>query len=372
MTQVKINRRQFLKSSALLSVGALVGGMGPLFTSNAQEVETDKRRAAKYVMQFASPYSSAEALYIPHMHREFKENIEQFSQGRIFVEIVDAGHVGIGTELMAAVTRGQVACALISVSNLSRALPILDILNIPFWASNDQAYLNLITSSYWQQNVLDVIKAKSPLEVLYHYVVGARTLSATKSCGRIFRLPNELNNVVVRVPASRVLAQFYKMTPANVVEVPWSKVADMARTGHIDVLDPGVVGLYAGPYQLRDQVGAISTLQSVPDAWVNVVNQTWLNNLPRSLREAVTAASDATFKMHLKTVHQTYERCLNQFIQRGVQVYHPNESERAVWNQQFGHHNLQWRAIKRELLGTVDNFEALLAATKEASRYQLD
>lgn len=160
--------------------------------------------------------------------------------GRIFVNIVDAGELGIGTELMAAVARGQVAGALISVSNLSRALPILDILNIPFWASDNQTYLNLVTSSYWQQNVLDVIKKTSPLEVLFHYVVGARTLSATKKCSRIFRLPNELHEIVLRVPASRVLTQFYKMTPAHVVDVPWSRMATqtsslVTRSGHCSI-----------------------------------------------------------------------------------------------------------------------------------------
>lgn len=348
-----------------------MSGFSNSILGDEQAIEHEKQRKAHYLLQFASPYPSAEASYIPHMHQTFKRNIEHFSKGRIFVDIIDAGKLGIGTELMAAVSRGQVSGALISVSNLSRALPILDILNIPFWASEDQAYLNLVTSTYWRQNVLNVIKQNSPLEVLFHYVVGARTLSATKKFGRTFRLPNELHDVIVRVPASRVLAQFYRMTPANVVEVPWSKVAEMARAGHIDVIDPGVVGLFAGPDNLRDHIGAISTLKSVPDAWVNVINQDWLRKLPRSLQEAVTIAAEETFKTHLKTVHETYERCLSQFVQSSVQIYHPNDNEKAVWSQQFGHHNPVWHGIKRELLGSVDKFKPLLEATLEQSRYLL-
>ena len=359
------NRRQFIKSAFALSASGLM-----LPNALAANKHSDSNASAKYRLVFASPYPSDLHNHIPHMHQEFKHFVETMSDGKIAVDIKDNAQIGVGTDLMAAVTRGQVDGALISVSNLSRALPILDILNVPFWVSDDQQYINLISSDYWQQNVLNKIKQQGKVEILFHYLTGARTMSTTTT-GKPVKVPMDLANQVIRVPASKVLHQFYTMTRANVIEVAWKDTAKMARLGHINILDPGVIGLYAGPDNLNQSIKTITTLNTVPDAWVNVINQDWLNSLPLNLRLIVKEAAIQTFKAHLKSYQTIKNNCLQSFINLGCDIYQPTETERWLWVEQFGHQRAEWRKVKTKLLGSVAEFDRMAQATQITSNFKV-
>lgn len=367
------SRRDFVSSSLALCANAVVGGstvtnqlLQSTITPTLNVIAADPR-TAKFTMLFASPYNSEDASYVPHMHLEIKQAVETFSNGNIFVDIRDNGQLGVGTSLMAAVTRHQITAALISVSNLSRALPVLDILNIPFWASSDQAFLNLISSPIWQELVLDKIKQQGKLEILMHYIVGARTLTSSKRLSSTLKSPSDLKRLVFRVPASKVLTQFYKMTPAHVVDVPWHKVASLIRNAHLDALDPGIVGLYAGPDGLNLHLGVVNQLASVPDTWVAVIDQTWISILPKHLQWAVRDAFNYVFKQHVNNVSNTRIKCAEQLQKLGTKIYTPSLAERQLWIDQFGHQQPSWRDTKKELLGSEIAFDKLLAATKQTS-----
>ena len=138
MNRRLISRRHFVRSlgRAGLAISALTNAPG----LSASELIVDAgeqlslRDAASHVMTFGSPYVTEDWRSSPHMHQQLKANIQQMSQGQIYVDIQDSGKVGIGLELAASVSRGAIAAALVSVSNLSRVAPELDILNIPFWS----------------------------------------------------------------------------------------------------------------------------------------------------------------------------------------------------------------------------------------------
>lgn len=367
-----LSRRTFIQSSSALFASSLVSSS---FLSNAisfvSQLEQHNKKQAEFILTFASPYNTSESDFIPHMHQVFKQTVESMSNGRIYVDIKDGGQVGSGTDLMAAVTRNRVDAALISVSNLSRALPMLDILNIPFWASSNQSFLNLISSAYWQQHIVDKIKGQGVVEILFHYITGGRTLSTTKHTNKVIKTPNDLKNLVLRIPASNVLKQFYNMTQANVVELNWDKVANMARTGHIHVIDPGIIGLYAGPDRLRDTIATISQLNSVPDAWVNVINQQWLAQLPSSLRLIVHEAAQQTFLTHLNQLTAVEQNCHNAFKNAGCSLFTPDQETMAMWQDQFGEHRHEWTDVKKALLGSSKAFSYLREASKTPSTFKI-
>ncbi|WP_372770967.1 TRAP transporter substrate-binding protein [Pseudoalteromonas sp.] len=369
-----VSRRTFIHSTSALFASTLFSSscLSYALTPEEQNVQDEATKlGADFTLTFASPYKTAEARYIPHMHHVFKHFIESMSQGKIYVDVKDGGQVGIGTDLMAAVTRGRVDAALISVSNLSRALPILDVLNIPFWASSNQAFLNLISSTYWQQEIVNKIREQGVVEILLHYITGGRTLSTTKQINKVIKTPNDLKDLVLRVPASKVLKQFYDMTEAHVIELNWDKVAIMARSGHIHVIDPGIIGLYAGPDNLRDSIATISTFNSVPDAWVNVINQKWLSQLPLSLRLIVREAAHQTFLNQISQLSEVESNCNLAFQQAGCTLFTPDNELMALWHDQFGQHRHEWREVKKQLVGSVKAFNILLEATNTPSKYQL-
>ncbi|RXE88071.1 TRAP transporter substrate-binding protein DctP [Pseudoalteromonas sp. A757] len=358
------SRRRFIQASLAVCASLSLPYQQAFATVQPSEEELAKRQNALYVLRLASPYPTNLSEFIPHMHNEFKQNVERMTRERVYVDIHHSGKLGTGRELMAAVMRGQVEGILISVSNLSRALPMLDILNIPFWAGSNQAFLNLIRSPHWHSLVVDPINRQGKLTILMHHIAGARTLSSIKHFNRLINLPDKLKEAVLRVPASSVLSHFYSMTPASVVDVPWANVAKMARTKHIDVIDPSVVGLFAGPDQLKNQIGHVSLLESVPDAWVTVANQQWLNTLPLRIKGEIEEAAQQTFHIHVSQIEQLQQRCERALMALGAKLYQPSQDEVRQWQLRFGHHNAQWNEVKRELLGSTRAFQQLLDSTE--------
>ncbi|RZQ53552.1 TRAP transporter substrate-binding protein DctP [Pseudoalteromonas phenolica] len=373
---MKINRRLFIKGA--LSVGAL-NYCAPLLCLPVGTIqmeydlmeERDKLRRADYILNFASPYQTSQYRTTPHLHQQLKFYIESLSEGKIYVSLFDNGQLGVGTELMAAISHKHIDVALISVSNLSRALPLLDILNIPFWASNNQAYLNLISSKQWHDLVLTPIKKQGKFQILLHHIIGSRTLTTVKRSNKRVIMPEDLKGVNLRVPASKVLNHFYTLTQANIIEVPWSKTAKMARLGLIHALDPSIIGLHSGPDGLKSYLKHVTKIDSVPDAWVTVISQAWLKQLPASLKEVVTIAAEKTFDHHINNFNAIHTECIKGLSKYGTAIYEPSNEVQSEWIRQFGHHQPAWRDIKKDLLGDLKTFDKLLDATNETSRFLL-
>lgn len=369
-----ISRRKYLKM--LLKTG-LVSAIGSsISTSQHSPPKHDKvdimtNKHHEFTMVFASPYATADADYCPHMHHELKHNIETLSSGRISVQIQDSGALGIGHELMVRLVRGHVSAALVSVSNLTPAAPALDILNIPFWAASDQEYLNLVTSNVWKSLVLDKISQQGLLEVLFHYLPGPRTLSTSKEYGKVIRTPDELKNVIMRVPRSQVLKQLYNMLNASVVDVDWKDVSSLAKMGRIEAFDPSLVGLYNGPNDLNRHVGSSTQIESVQDGWLAVVSQRWLASLPPDLRAILDKASEMTFTQHLATTKIVQQTCAKKLVESGTTLYTPTREEQRDWIRRCGSQRREWLDTKKNLLGDVDTFERLIAATKVNNGYHL-
>lgn len=357
-----LNRRNFIKNSAGLVTGICLSS--DLLAIDSCEQEYEKCMAAKYKMVFASPYDSQKWQSSPHMHHQIKKNIESFSNGQIYVEIYDKGALGVGTELMAKIARGNIHAGLVSVSNLTPAAPVLDILNIPFWSSDNQSYLNLITSSVWKKHVVDTIQRQRKLEILFNYIPGARTITSTKLYGRTLRTPEDVQDVIFRIPSSKILKIFYQLSGTSPVNVKWRNVAKLAKKGRIEALDPSIVGLYNGPDNLKQHIGVITQLNSVQDGWINVVNQAWFNALPLKLKHAIKDAADKTFLEHLSSIQSAAMYCQKGLEQQGATVYIPSPAEMRLWESVGGHQRPEWLAIKRELLGHERVFEDFLAATK--------
>jgi TRAP-type C4-dicarboxylate transport system substrate-binding protein len=333
------------------------------------EVDDAIRRSAEYTMVYASPYSSGDQYYCPHMHYELKKNIQEMSGGRIYVDIKDNGILGTGHELMAMVARGTLSAALVSVSNLSPAAPELDILNIPFWSSKEQDYLNLVTSLTWKELIINKIRSQGKLDILFHYLPGSRTVSSTMMYGKVIKRPDDIKDIIFRVPRSKVLRTFYKLEGASPVSVDWNNVASMAKKGRIDVMDPSVVGLYNGPNGLRHHVGVISKIQSVYDGWVAVISQQWYKKLPLDLRLTLKDASEKTFREHLNKAGQTANACTQKFKSMGTKIYIPTNEEKDEWVKRCGPDNSEWAAVKRSILGDEKNFQKLIEATKINNGY---
>lgn len=338
-----INRRDFLKYSTQLAALSV-------FSQTSVANEAKKQKLAKITFSFSSPYKTADYATTPHAHLEIKALIEQYTHNKIYVEIRDNGRDGIGTSLANSVRFGTTNCALISASNLTPRIPELDILNIPFWSANPKDYIRLCQSNVWQRHIVKKF-AKYNYAPLLHYVVGARTASTTKKYSKRIVKPKDFIDVAFRIPGSRSLQIFYKLTGARPQSIPWGLTAATARAGRFDALDSSITGLYSGPNNLRQEIGVISDIESVHDGWIAIANLDFINALDTTTKRQFLEAWEAIQQAQLIQYAKAQKRCSDEFIKIGTEIYQPSKAQKKDLAKAFGHERPEWDAIKKHLLG---------------------
>ncbi|MFT4927479.1 MAG: TRAP-type C4-dicarboxylate transport system substrate-binding protein, partial [Phenylobacterium sp.] len=213
------SRRAFLQHGLNASIGAgaalscysLFGGpafaddftrQADLFARRKEEVL--KEKLAKSVFHFCSPYYTSDYQTTPHAHHEIKALIEQYTNNKVYVKIHDGGQKGIGSSLASRVKHGHCQGALLSVSNLALMVKELDILNIPFWSACETEYVRLFNSEIWKNQILSKTRQNN-IQVLFPYVVGARTATTLRYSNKVISSPQDFKNMMFRVPGSQAL-----------------------------------------------------------------------------------------------------------------------------------------------------------------------
>ena len=108
---------------------------------------------------------------------------------------------------------------------------------------------------------------------------------------------------------------------------------------------------------------------AVPDAQVYSCNLEWFNSLPSDVQEAIVFASDITFRQNLAMVPAARAYAMAEMAKAGVQFYAPTPEEKEQWVAKAGAQLPAWDDIKKELLGSVDKFDALQEAANTYSGY---
>ena len=132
-------------------------------------------------------------------------------------------------------------------------------------------------------------------------------------------------------------------------------------------LDPAVGALYV--FGFKEILSWVTFNAAVPDAQVYSCNLEWFNSLPKDVQEGVEFASDITFRQNLAMVPAARAYAMAEMTKAGVQFYAPTPAEKEQWVAKAGAQLPAWDDIKKELLGSVDKFDALQEAANTFNGY---
>lgn len=369
-------RRQFMLNAGRFGFSAAVIGAvgGTLFSEKAMaqtaQEESELQAAAEMTIVLATGYRVGASRAYPIMQLNYKENLQNFTGGRIYVRLAPAGELGVGDTLISKVQGGSIAIAQHSMANLAVFAPEVDLINIPYWCGNNQNLVNLVTSQTWEDVVHSKIEERG-FKVLSYICIDPRTVAVREGLldGPV-KTPDDIEGIKFRVPGSQILQKVYRLLGANPTPVAWGETSSAMQQGVADALDPSVQALLV--FGFTDVLSSISTIRSVADAQVYTCNKEWFDSLPAELQEGVMQASATTFRENLAKVPAARAYAYNQMRQAGVEIYNPTDDEIAQWRDRCGHQLADWDETKLELAGSMDVFEQLLAATEESNGYFVD
>ena len=371
-----IERRRFFELTGKYGFTAAVvaGAAGSLLISEeaaaaSAKEERERQKAAKYKMVIATAYVLGATRSYPIMQLDFKENIQNLTNGQVYVKLAPGGQLGAGGALAQKVQQGTIQAAQHSLSNFAPFAPTVDLINLPYFCGENQKFVNLTNSDTWRNSVHPLVEAKG-FKPLWYVVIDPRVVALRKGTKGPIKTPDDLSGIKFRVPGSKMLQQYYRALGANPTPVAWGETPSAIKQGVADALDPAVGALHV--FGFKDILSWVTFTRAVPDAQVYSCNLEWFNGLPVSVREGIEFASEVTAHQNLSKVPAARGYAMAEMSKSGVQFYTPTADELAQWVQKGGHQNAEWDSYKKELAGSIASFDKLLEAANTQGRYYVN
>lgn len=365
-------RRNFLRLSGAGAFTAAVtaGAAGTLWSDEAAaqtaKEERERQQAADHVMTVATAYVLGASRSYPIMQLDFKENIQNATNGKIYVKLAPGGQLGAGGALAQKVQGGTIQAAQHSLSNFAPFAPAVDLINLPYFCGANQRFVNLVTSDAWKNEVHPKIEAKG-FKALFYVVIDPRVVAVRKGGAGAVLTPGDLSGVKFRVPGSKMLQQYYRLVGANPTPVAWGETPSAIKQGVADALDPAVGALYV--FGFKDILSHITFTRAVPDSQVYSCNLEWFNSLPSDVKEGIEFASEITSQQNLAKVPAARNFAKAELAKAGVQFHSLSDDQLAEWKAAGGYQRSEWDAFKTELAGSMDVFSKLEEGANTMGRY---
>lgn len=364
-------RRNFLKLSGAgaFTAAMVAGGAGMLWSSEAaaqtQQEEADREEAAEHIMTLATAYVLGASRSYPIMQLDLKENIQNMTNGKVYVRLAPGGQLGAGGALAQAVQGGTIQCAQHSLANFAPFASAVDLINLPYFCGSNQRFTNLTSSDAWKEEV-DPRIAESGFKALMYIVIDPRVV-AVRQGGSAIITPADMEGVKFRVPGSAMLQQYYRMVGANPTPVAWGETPSAIRQGVADALDPSVGALHV--FGFGEILSHVTFTQAVPDSQVYSVNLEWFNSLPADVQEGIEFAGEVTQQQNLAKVPSARSYAMSQLSANGVEFHSLSDDQLAEWQAVGGYQLPEWDEFKVELAGSMETFARLEEAAGTMGRY---
>lgn len=371
-----IDRRRFMEltakfgfTAAAIAMTTGIVGSREAHAAKVSNEEKERKNAAKYTMNVATGYILGASRTYPIMQLDFKENIQNFTNGKVYVKLAPAGQLGAGSAPVQKVQTGTIQAAQHSIANFAPFAPAADLINIPYWCGENQKFVNLVTSQAWRDEINPKIEAKG-FKSLFYVNIDPRVVALRKGIKGPIKTPDQMEGIKFRVPGSKILQQFYRLLGANPTPIAWGETASAIKQGVADALDPSVEALLV--FGFKDVLSSVTFNGAVPDSQIYSCNLEWFKSLPQDVQEAIEYASDVTMRQNHAKVPAARAYAMAELAKVGVEFYVPTASEKEQWVKAAGSQLPAWDGIKKELIGSLAKFDTLFDAANTQGSYYID
>ena len=198
----KLNRRKILQS-----VPASVAFLAmPAVWSSA-------RAASEYTLTFGHTFGKAtEGVMITGLD-VFKAKAEEYTDGKLLVDIHEAGSLGGQTVLPQKVLTGAIQGCQLSTQNFTPFAEVYNLLDFPHMFPSNASFEKAINSDAFKSSGFFEQPRAKGFEVLpgMWANAGYRVLGFSKKLGKTIKTPADLDGVKIRVTGSKVEQQVFKL-----------------------------------------------------------------------------------------------------------------------------------------------------------------
>lgn len=335
----RVSRRTFVQTSA--AAAALTVGMPYVITPS-------RAAAPDHVLTFGHTFGKAtEDVMITGLGL-WKEKAEQYADGKLLIDIHEAGSLGGQTVLPQKVLTGAIQGCQLSTQNFTPFSEVYNLLDFPYMFPTNDRFEDVLASEAFQNSDFFAQPARKGFQVLpgMWANAGFRVLGISKNANRIVKTPDDLNGIKIRVTGSKVEQQVFDLTPANPVSIAWGETYQALQQGVADALNVGLGPLTAT--KIYETLGSATMSEINFNCHITVLSKRWFDGLPTGVQEAILQGAEESFEFQKKAQAKANQEMVELWKSSGIEIHNLSSEEKEIWANTVGHTLPVWEPFKKQ------------------------
>lgn len=260
--------------------------------------------------------------------QEFKDRIQDVSDGQLKIEIYPYGSLGTSSQLTELIQQGAIELAFASPGHLASVIPEVGLFTLHFVLSDENDINKKVLSSNKVKGILQPQYEKQSMELLTIVPEGWMVWTADKP----LRTPEDFSDFKMRTMTSPILTQSYQAYGANPTPMPYSEVYSGLQLEQIDgQVNPIFAIEEMSFYEVQDYMIIANHAQFIATL---VSNDKWYTNLPEQQRTWLNETRDEMVSFIYEKQAEFNEKRLQTIKDAGgTKVITLTDEEREAFRQ---------------------------------------
>lgn len=265
---------------------------------------------------------------------EFKQKLNEYSNGDIQLEIYPNSQLGNERDLVEGVSLGTIPMALVSTGPLPNFVPDFAVFDLPYLFKDAETAYKVLDGEVGT-DILAQLEPKG-IKGLGYWENGFRQLTNNK---KEIKTPEDLKGLKIRTMENDIHMDTYKQYGANPTPMAWSEIFTALQQGTVDGQEnPLAIIETAKVYEVQKYISLIGNFYS---PCVLMMNKGLFDGLTQEQQEIIIKAADEA-KVWEREYSQNYDKeAIEKLKAAGCVI---TEVDQSVW--------------KDASQGTYKNFES--------------
>lgn len=247
--------------------------------------------------------------------KEFKEDVQEQSNGSLELEIFPANQLGDYTSVYEEVMKGTIDMAFLSAP--SQIDSRMEVLNMPYLVEDyDDARERFSTDSYLY-SIIDEVLEEQNIQLLGLGPIGFGGIGTTRQSENHDLVDGD-KGLMVRVPEMNVYQQYAEAMGFNTVSIPYADVFTALQTGTAD----GVIGAPAADnyVSFRDVITHYYQYNNTFEAQVLIMNLDLWDSLTDEEKSVLQDTGENFTLNMINKAEETDEKYIKKLKEEGIEV----------------------------------------------------
>lgn len=276
-----------------------------------------------YTIQLAG--SVSEDHPITQSLNKFKELAEQYSNGRLKVEVYPNGQLGSNREFYEQCQSGNIQMAEAGAVILANFTDKFKFMQLPFLFNSREACQNFLKSDAGQQLNKDIAE-ETGIYPLVYFENGWQAVTNSK---KEIKTPDDLSGLKIRTQENDILLEIYTEMGCNPTPMAFSELFTAMQQKTVDgQVNPALIAQTGGYYEVQKY---ITDVNAVYDLDCIAINYEFYKSLPEDLQEVIVKAANEARDSDLQLSANGEEDSYTKLASEGMTVTRLTDDQRQAF-----------------------------------------